>query len=78
HASVSGTVKGIGFSAHPLSVKAPSILIETDPDAAPKNYSALPWEDLPSQQLLEKIKAAGIVGIGGAGFPTPCKALPPS
>ena len=77
HASVSGTVKGIGFSAHPLSVKAPSILLETDPDAAPKSYSALPWEDLSSQQLLEKIKAAGIVGIGGAGFPTHVKLSPP-
>ena len=77
HASVSGTVKGIGFSAHPISVKAPSILLETDPDAAPKSYPTLPWENLSPQQLLEKIKAAGIVGIGGAGFPTHVKLSPP-
>ena len=77
HASVSGTVKGLGFSAHPLSVKAPSVLLQTDPEAAPKTYPTLPWEDLPSQQLLEKIKAAGIVGIGGAGFPTHVKLSPP-
>ena len=77
HASVSGTVKGIGFSAHPISVKSPSVLLETDPDAAPKSYPTLPWEDLSPQQLLEKIKTAGIVGIGGAGFPTHVKLSPP-
>ena len=77
HSSVSGTVKGIGFSAHPISVKTPSVQIETDPDATPKSYPTLPWEDLSSQQLLEKIKAAGIVGIGGAGFPTHVKLSPP-
>ncbi len=77
HSSVSGTVKGIGFSAHPISVKTPSVLIETDPDAAPKSYPTLPWEALSSQQLLEKVKAAGIVGIGGAGFPTHVKLSPP-
>ncbi len=77
HSSVSGTVKGIGFSAHPISVKTPSVQIETDPDATPKSYPTLPWEDLSSQQLLEKIKTAGIVGIGGAGFPTHVKLSPP-
>ena len=77
HASVSGKVKSIGFSAHPLSVKAPSILIETDVDALPKNYSALPWKDLSPEQLLEKVKTAGVVGIGGAGFPTHVKLSPP-
>ena len=77
HAGVSGKVKGLGFSAHPLSIKAPSILIETDVDAAPRNYTALPWKDLSPQQLLGKIKWAGVVGIGGAGFPAHVKLSPP-
>lgn len=77
HASVSGTVKGTGTSAHPVSVNCPSILIASDPEAAPKSYSPMEWKGLSVRELLDKVKAAGIVGIGGAGFPTHVKLSPP-
>jgi electron transport complex protein RnfC len=35
------------------------------------------YPDLPPEELKEKIKAAGIVGLGGAAFPTVVKLSPP-
>jgi len=77
HTSVSGTVKNIGASAHPTAVSAPSILIERNGDAAPKEYGPTYWEELTREDMLGRVKAAGIVGLGGAGFPTHVKLAPP-
>ena len=77
HASITGKVKKIGASAHPISVSVPSVIIETDPEASPKEWSASNWEGLSRDELLGRVKKAGIVGIGGAGFPTHVKLSPP-
>ncbi len=77
HASVTGTVREIGLSGHPLSVRAPSILIETDPSAGPREWKVSDWKSLPREELLARVRNAGIVGIGGAGFPTHVKLTPP-
>lgn len=77
HSSVSGTVKNIGTSAHPVLLKAPSITIDTDGEAQASTFSRSNWSSLPKEDLLDRIKQAGIVGIGGAGFPTHVKLAPP-
>jgi electron transport complex protein RnfC len=77
HASVTGTVKTIGISANPVSVTAPSITIKTDPEGKSREFPPHNWQDLPKEKLLELVKEAGIVGIGGAGFPTHIKLAPP-
>ena len=77
HASVTGTVKNIGTSPHPTSVKAPSITILTDTQAQPRTYGPADWKAMPRDEMLSRIKEAGIVGIGGAGFPTHVKLAPP-
>jgi electron transport complex protein RnfC len=77
HASVSGKITAITTSAHPVSVSSPSIVIETDPEAGPRDSIPCNWKDLPRQELLGRIKSGGIVGIGGAGFPTHVKLSPP-
>lgn len=77
HSSVTGKVKNISTSAHPITVNAASIVIETDPDAEPRNYRPHDWKKLKKQNLIKKITDAGIVGIGGAGFPTHVKLSPP-
>ena len=77
HTSVTGKVKKIGVSAHPISISVPSVIIETDPEAGPLERSASDWEGLSRDELLGRIKKAGIVGIGGAGFPTHVKLSPP-
>jgi len=78
HASVTGQIKAISTAAHPVSVSAESITIRTDPDASAREYEPCDWKTLSRNDLLAKIKGAGIVGIGGAGFPTHVKLAPPS
>lgn len=77
HASVSGKIKNIATSAHPVSLSCPSIVIQTDPEAEPRARVPCNWQGLPRDELLGRIKSAGIVGIGGAGFPTHVKLSPP-
>jgi electron transport complex protein RnfC len=74
---VTGTIKRIGGSAHPVAVSAPAIIITRDPDAQPKSYRIIDWQNLSGKEIVAKIKDAGIVGLGGAGFPTHVKLSPP-
>jgi electron transport complex protein RnfC len=77
HASVHGTVKEIGASSDPVSVSTPSVTISTDPEAPPRAYAPVDWKELTREERLTRVKRAGIVGIGGAGFPTHVKLAPP-
>jgi electron transport complex protein RnfC len=77
HSSLSGTVKNIGKAANAVSVSSPSITIKADPEAKPKEYAPSDWRGLSREELLNRVKRAGIVGIGGAGFPTHVKLAPP-
>lgn len=77
HAPVAGKIKDLGMSAHPMRVSAPSITITVDHEAEPRQYQAREWRDLDAKELLAQVHAAGIIGIGGAGFPTHVKLSPP-
>ncbi len=77
HAPVAGKIKSFGMSAHPMRVSAPSITIQTDKEAAARTYSINDWSQLDSKELLAKVHGAGIIGIGGAGFPSHVKLSPP-
>ncbi|UCF58149.1 MAG: RnfABCDGE type electron transport complex subunit C, partial [Deltaproteobacteria bacterium] len=77
HSSVTGTIRNIGSSANAVSVSSPSITIKTDPEAGQKEYIPSDWRGLSKEELLGRVKSAGIVGIGGAGFPTHVKLSPP-
>ncbi|MBE0583514.1 MAG: electron transport complex subunit RsxC, partial [Desulfofustis sp.] len=78
HAPTAGSIKAIGSAAHPIRVTTPSITLTVDRDAEPRQWMASDWQDLPAQDLLQRVHAAGIVGIGGAGFPTHVKLKPPA
>lgn len=78
HAPAAGKVKVIGLSGHPMRVTAPSITITVDHDSAPKEYVARDWQGFDVAELLGMVHDAGIVGIGGAGFPSHVKLKPPS
>jgi len=69
HASVSGTVKGVRNALHPLVGNASALVIATDPEAEPRSYSPVDWTNFSREELIAKIKDAGVVGLGGAGFP---------
>lgn len=78
HAPVAAVVKGLGQSAHPMRVSVPSLHLKTNHDEAPRHYSRCDWEKSSREELLKKVQGAGIIGIGGAGFPTHVKLSPPA
>ena len=77
HASVTGIVRSLDFTPSATIVSTPSITIQTDPGARARDYAPSDWKGLSARELLEKVRNAGIVGIGGAGFPTHVKLSPP-
>ncbi len=79
HAPVSGTVADVADLPHPLTGRrGPTVVIdsdgkdELDPSIAERDYS-----DFTREQTIAAIKTAGIVGLGGAAFPTFFKLSPP-
>ncbi len=76
HASSSGTVVAIDARPvpHPSALSAPGIVIETDGEDRWTELTAIPdYTRLPAAQVREHIAQAGIVGLGGAGFPSHVK-----
>ncbi len=77
HSSVTGVVKTIESRPHPTMVRCDAIIIDRDPQAAPRIYETEDWRKISREQLLARVKDGGIVGLGGAGFPTHVKLSPP-
>jgi electron transport complex protein RnfC len=78
HASISGKVARIAYSATPTSARVLSIIIESqDEDQDFKPAPRANIESLSKEELLNIIKDAGIVGLGGAAFPAHVKLSPP-
>lgn len=78
HAPVQGTITALGMSGHPVRVSTPSVALAVDHAAPARQYAKQPWADTPPAELLETIRQGGIVGLGGAGFPTYAKLQPPA
>lgn len=78
HSSVSGTVKIIEPRLTSSGTKVNSIVIENDGQFESIEFSGTDksLEELTRDEILEAIKEAGIVGMGGAGFPTHVKLSP--
>jgi len=78
HASVSGKVIAMGEFPMANGRMVPSIVIEND---GKEEWTALKdspdYMNLSPEELKEKIKEAGIVGMGGATFPSHVKLSPP-
>jgi len=78
HAPVSGIVKSVDRGIHPVLVLDLSITIEAREDDDPPTFPEIPgWEALPREAQLERIRKAGVVGLGGATFPTYRKLMLP-
>lgn len=79
HASISGTVKRVALAPHPTLVESQAIVIETDPNAEEPVWTEVAhWAKQPAEEMIAAIQEAGIVGLGGAAFPTHRKLrLPP-
>jgi electron transport complex protein RnfC len=79
HSSISGTVLSVGPFAHPSGKQVLAIEIENDGlDENETFYPLENWRDAAQGELLQKIRSAGIIGMGGASIPTHVKLSPPS
>ena len=77
YSSVSGTVKAIEPHFNPTGSKVNSIVIENDGLYEEVTYPEVkPLEEMSKEEILNAIGEAGIVGMGGAGFPTKVKLSP--
>ena len=76
--SVSGTVKAIENRTTISGGRADCIVIENDQkyELAPGVGTRRKAEDISDEIIINAVKAAGIVGMGGAGFPTHVKLMP--
>ncbi len=80
HASTSGKVKAVKPHPHPGGQYAMTVFITSDGNdewADGLNTDPVRWQEFSKEEILGKIKDAGIVGMGGAGFPTNVKLSPP-
>lgn len=80
HATISGTVADVRLYNHPLGNKGLAVIIESD--------GLDQWADdikrddnffrLLAQEVRDKLRDKGVVGLGGAAFPTSVKLTPPA
>ena len=77
YSSVSGKVKAMEFRFNPTGTKVNSIIIENDDEYNEVEYAHVkPLAILTKEEILNLIGEAGVVGMGGAGFPTKVKLSP--
>ena len=77
HASVSGTVKGIETRLTVTGTMGKAIIVENDHQYETVEFEKTDsLESLSKQEIIKKVQAAGVVGMGGAGFPTHVKLSP--
>ena len=79
HASVSGKVLDVSVQPHPVYGTCEAITIENDGqelwvEGIPVQRD---WTAMQPAEMLEIIKASGVVGMGGAAFPSYVKLSPP-
>lgn len=77
HASISGTVSEISTELTPTGEEVQCVTIESDGKDKWVKTKGLNLEKSSREDLLAKIRECGIVGLGGAAFPTHVKLNPP-
>src|SRR5699024_6435265 len=69
--------KGIEPRFNPAGTKVDCIIVENDEQYTEIEYEPVkPLGEMSREEIIEKIGNAGIVGMGGAGFPTRVKLSP--
>lgn len=77
YATVSGTVKAVEPRRVVTGDLVTSIVVENDGLYEEVEYGPVkPLEDLTGEEIIGLIREAGVVGMGGAGFPTHVKLSP--
>jgi electron transport complex protein RnfC len=80
HAPAAGTVLAIEDRAigHPSGRALPCVILQTHDDPAFERLAPWPdWSALTPAQVIDRLREAGVVGLGGAVFPTDLKLAAP-
>lgn len=87
HAPANGRITAIEPRPGPSGTRVPAVILDTTapvpegltPNLKPEtsNLKPLDWRSARREDLFARIDAAGICGMGGAGFPTCVKLCPP-
>jgi len=83
HSPVNGKVKEIALRSHIVMGRSPAVVIDVDPENnIPKNFdpakykNSFDFNSVSDGQIRNTVRDAGLVGMGGAGFPTRVKIEP--
>ena len=74
HSPVSGEVIDVAVALTPAGVRVLSVIIAPDPE---QDYATFDAIEAPRDDIVATVRAAGIVGLGGAAFPSSVKLNPP-
>lgn len=79
HASAAGTVAAIDWWPHPDGSLTETVLIDVEKHSPqiPRPRSVPHWDGLSPDEVRAAVQEAGVVGLGGAAFPTHVKLAPP-
>lgn len=81
HAPVSGTVKAV--EELPTASGRTATVVEIEDDGLDRVHASVTalagdWKTQDKKALIERVSQAGVIGMGGAGFPTHVKLSPPA
>ncbi len=79
HSSVSGKVAQVAPQPHPAGGEVLAVIIENDGEYSrdPELQPPSAWESMEPDDIRKAVRKAGMVGLGGAAFPTHVKLSPP-
>ncbi len=79
HASATGTVTDVLWWPHPDGTSCPAVRLAVEPHSSQvaRERRVPDWHGLAPEQLVRAVQDAGVVGLGGAAFPTHVKLVPP-
>jgi len=83
HSPISGKVKEIALQTHPVLGRSMAVIIEAEPENNPAKEpcfsrftDGFDESSFSAERICDAVRQAGIVGMGGAGFPTRVKIEP--